>query len=554
MDIKWKNIDKKDFWLTLFFFVGATLLLVSASALFSIFVVIQYGGSQYRDSLLLSSIMLLFMGVLLLAVFREFGRGRELRPRIDRAIARLCRRVRPQIKIMFLGIVLFFCIGYWTSFSRLYYLNLVVIDPYDLLLPLFAWTIYLLWIDLSFNREEYYDLYIVPLQTGGQVRIKPAALVILIVFILLFFLYVTFLYSHSLRTLFLLYFILGTPAMFFLSAWYDTAARHWRQERWTVQAVSAMLNGQPLPCLSPEEQARSLFYQQLVDLRSSMDAAIQEQVASERTKAELITNVSHDLKTPITSLVSYVELLKREEDLSPAARDYVNILETKAQRLQTLVQDVFDISKAVSGQLPIQPEVMDYRRLLEQITADMAELTEASPCAFRVQLPEEALPIFTDGERMYRVFQNLIQNALQYSLPASRIFLTLERREENAVACICNTSREELSPDIDYSERFLRGDSSRSSAGSGLGLSIARTFTERCGGRFRIQVDHDQFSVFVTFPLSALPLQEAVMAETGPSFEPTADDIAEETGGIIPDAALEYPAPEPSISEESAST
>lgn len=542
MATKWKSIDRKDIGLTLAFFAGATLLAIVVSAMIGIF---GFGVpyTDYRDSLILSSMLLLLIGVLLLVVFWTFGR--ELWPRINRTIARLSRRVRPQIKIVLVCISLFICIGYWSAFYRLYWLNIVVIDPYDLLLPLLAWTVYLTWVDVSHNREEYYDLYISPLKADGQMRVKPVSLVCLTACIVIVFFYITMVYIHALRVLFFLFFVLGTPTLFFLSAWYDTAARHWRQERWTVQAVSALLNGQPIPCLPPEEQSHSLLYQQLVDLRFSMDAVIQEQVASERTKAELITNVSHDLKTPITSLVSYVELLKREENLSPAARDYVSILETKAQRLQALVQDVFDISKAVSGQLPIQPEVMDYRRLLEQITADMSELIEASPCAFRVQLAEEALPIFTDGERMYRVFQNLIQNALQYSLPASRIFLTLEQRDETAVACICNTSQEELSPDIDYSERFLRGDSSRSGTGSGLGLSIARTFTERCGGRFRIQVHHDQFSVYVTFPLSDFPPQEITVTEAKPVSESAPQ------GGITPESgAPQVPRIEPPAAEE----
>ena len=236
-------------------------------------------------------------------------------------------------------------------------------------------------------------------------------------------------------------------------------------------------------------------------IQDGIENAIEDRMKSERLKVELITNVSHDLKTPLTSIISYVDLLQ-QEDLSPAARDYVNILAQKSNRLKTMVLDVFDVSKAATGNLPMTPKVLDFGKLLRQTLADMDAAIAASPVQVRAQIPETPVYVFTDGDRMYRVFQNLLQNALQYSLEDSRVYLTLSIHGTEAVATVRNTSKYEIG-DVDaLLERFVRGDKNRSTSGSGLGLSIAQTFTQACGGRFRIFSQADLFTAEVKMPLT----------------------------------------------------
>ena len=241
--------------------------------------------------------------------------------------------------------------------------------------------------------------------------------------------------------------------------------------------------------------------EELNDIQSGLDAALQERTKSERMKVELISNVSHDLKTPLTSVLSYAALLE-EEDLPGAAGDYARIILEKAKRLDTMVQDVFSISKAASGQLKLEPERLDLGKLLRQTLADMEDAIEKSGLTIKTDIPEESVDIVADGQRLYRVFQNLIQNALQYSLPGSRVYLTLKVEGERAIAAVRNTSAAEIPAGVDFTARFVRGDESRTDGGTGLGLSIAKTFTESCGGEFSVETLADLFTAKVTFPLA----------------------------------------------------
>lgn len=255
------------------------------------------------------------------------------------------------------------------------------------------------------------------------------------------------------------------------------------------------------PLALPEDADLRRAAESLNELQRGLDEALREQMQSERMKVELVANVSHDLKTPLTSIISYIELLKQEPDLPAHVQDFVRILDEKAARLKAIVQDVFDISKAASGQLPIQPEALDLAKLLRQTLADMDSAIAASGLTLRVSLPEQPVPIRADGQRLYRVFQNLLQNALQYSLPGSRVFLTLTAADGTAEAQVRNTSAAELADSVDFTARFVRGDASRTDGGSGLGLSIAKSFTEACGGQFSVETDADLFTARVRFPL-----------------------------------------------------
>ena len=182
-----------------------------------------------------------------------------------------------------------------------------------------------------------------------------------------------------------------------------------------------------------------------------------------------------------------------------------------------MVQDVFDLSKAASGSLPLAPEAIDLSKLIRQTLADMDEAIAASPLTFRTTLAPEAW-VLADGERMYRVFQNLFSNALRYSLAGSRVYVDLSAENGQAVARVKNVAGYEMEFDpAEITERFVRGDPSRTGEGSGLGLSIAKSFTEACGGTLEVRVDADLFCVQVALPLTEKPAPAEAGSESGPS-------------------------------------
>lgn len=249
---------------------------------------------------------------------------------------------------------------------------------------------------------------------------------------------------------------------------------------------------------------------QLNMIRTGIQKAVEEGTKADRTKVELITNVSHDIKTPLTSIISYVELLKKEPDLPPHVMDYVNTISQKADRLNHIVQDVFEVSKAATGNITLNLEDLDLGKLLQQTLGEMEQTMERSGLVWRVEIPDTPALVHTDGQRMYRVFQNLIRNCAQYSLEGSRVYVNLATQPAGpqgpgfAQVSIRNVSKSEITMDAEHlTARFVRGDQNRTTEGSGLGLSIAKSFTEACGGRFGLRTDGDLFLVTVTFPLAA---------------------------------------------------
>ena len=238
---------------------------------------------------------------------------------------------------------------------------------------------------------------------------------------------------------------------------------------------------------------------ELEDIRKGLETAVEERTGSERMKVELVANVSHDIKTPLTSIISYIQLLKQEEDLPDYVKDYIRILDEKSERLKNMVQDVFAVSKAASGQLHVEQEELDLGKLLYQTLADMEETIQNAPVTIKTEIPKEPILVKSDGGRIYRVFQNLIGNAVKYSLEGSRVYISLKTEGNLAVASVKNTSSQELNQQTDFTERFVRGDLSRTDGGSGLGLSIAKSFTEACGGTFRLETIADLFVVTVSF-------------------------------------------------------
>lgn len=245
--------------------------------------------------------------------------------------------------------------------------------------------------------------------------------------------------------------------------------------------------------------------QTLAGIQESMDLSVQEKVQSEKSKVELITNVSHDLKTPLTSIISYVELLKQEPQ-SDTAVEYLSIIDAKAERLNQILQDVFELSKVTTGTLSVEFQLLDFKKLIEMVIVDMQEVIDHSGLHFKVVLPEEPVYISSDPARLYRVFQNILDNALKYSQEGTRVFLELANEGNYAVMTLKNTAGYAM----DFTEeqvlqRFYRADPSRATSGSGLGLSIAESFTQLCGGHFSIKLDGDLFKVIIQFTRSATP-------------------------------------------------
>lgn len=242
---------------------------------------------------------------------------------------------------------------------------------------------------------------------------------------------------------------------------------------------------------------------QLNDLGGAIDHAVDERMKSERFKTELITNVSHDLKTPLTSIINYVDLLKKEDIPNLAAQEYIDVLDRKSQRLKKLTEDLVEASKASTGALTVNRERLDVVQLIRQATGEYEEKLTVAGLALMLQLPETPVYIDADGRHVWRVLDNLLGNCAKYALEGTRVYLDAVAWDGNAVITVKNVSRQPLNiPAEQLVERFVRGDESRTTEGSGLGLSIARSLTELQGGRFSVDIDGDLFKARVTFPLA----------------------------------------------------
>ena len=220
-------------------------------------------------------------------------------------------------------------------------------------------------------------------------------------------------------------------------------------------------------------------------------------------KTELITNVSHDLKTPLTSIINYIDLLKREDIEPESARDYVNVLDNKAQRLKVLIDDLFEASKAASGAMELNIEKIEIVQLLKQVLGENDERISNHGLSLRVNTPEEKVFIKGDGKRLYRVFENLISNIVKYSMENTRVYIDIIKEDECVKIVMKNIAAYELNFDVnEITERFKRADEARTSEGSGLGLAIAKSIVELHGGTFYIEVDGDLFKSIITLKCS----------------------------------------------------
>lgn len=245
------------------------------------------------------------------------------------------------------------------------------------------------------------------------------------------------------------------------------------------------------------------YGQELNDVQSGLEQAVQEQMKAEHLKTELITNVSHDIKTPLTSIVNYVDLLKKEDIPSPEAREYIAVLDRQSHRLKKLTEDLVEASKASSGVLNVDLQPTDVNVLFSQIEGEYQERLAACQLTLVTQPPAPGTVIRADSRLLSRVMDNLVSNICKYALPSTRGYVVSTLSREAVTISFKNVSRDELniSPD-ELMERFVRGDASRHTEGSGLGLSIARSLVQLQGGRFDLAIDADLFRADITFPLS----------------------------------------------------
>ncbi len=244
-----------------------------------------------------------------------------------------------------------------------------------------------------------------------------------------------------------------------------------------------------------KEQAENLS-----NISDGIKNAVEEKMKSERFRTELITNVSHDIKTPLTSIVNYVDLMEKEEPENEKMKEYLEVLSRQSARLKKLIDDLVEASKASSGSLPVNLEKLELGVLIQQTAGEYQEKMAEKGLELIVTQPEEKLEIMADGKHMWRIFDNLMNNIIKYAMPGTRVYLDLEKKNSNALVSFRNISNKRLNVSSEeLLERFVRGDSSRNTEGSGLGLSIAQSLTTLQNGDMELSIDGDLFKVTLKF-------------------------------------------------------
>ncbi len=294
----------------------------------------------------------------------------------------------------------------------------------------------------------------------------------------------------------LMYFCLQLVLLLFLSWW---AYGYYRLRQGTKTIAGGDLEYQIDTRHMPHDLR--LQAEDLNNISVGLAGAVDEKMKSERFKAELITNVSHDLKTPLTSIINYVNLLKSTDQTDPKAVEYIEVLDRKSQRLKKLTEDLVDASKASTGVLSVVREKIGMSQLIDQALGEWEEKLNDRKLTLVTTLPEGETWVYADGRHLWRVIDNLLSNCAKYAMEGTRVYLDLGRGQGQVALSVKNISREPLNvPAERLMERFVRGEESRSTEGSGLGLSIARSLTELQGGSFDLAVDGDLFKAIVTLP------------------------------------------------------
>lgn len=249
------------------------------------------------------------------------------------------------------------------------------------------------------------------------------------------------------------------------------------------------------------------------DRQAVIAETVEREIRAQRFQAELITNVSHDLRSPLTSLINYVDLLKKAGPNAPEAAEYLDVLDRKSQRLKKLTDDLIEASKASSGVLPVNLEVLGLKELAQQAAAEYDDRFQAAGLTLVMDAPEEDVMVVADGRHLWRVLDNLLSNCAKYSLPGSRVYLAISAGDGRGTITVKNVSAESLNiPADELMSRFVRGDHSRTDGGSGLGLSIADSLTKLQHGTFSLEIDGDLFKASVSLPLAPSPPENALPA------------------------------------------
>lgn len=277
------------------------------------------------------------------------------------------------------------------------------------------------------------------------------------------------------------------------------------QYRKLFAATRSIAEGNLQTELSQDWGVFESYKEELSKIQNGFKAAVDKEVRSQRMKTELITNVSHDLKTPLTAITTYIELLE-DENLTPEVRrEYLGVLKKKSGRLKFLIEDLFEVSKASSGNVTLNLVEVDICNLMRQVYLEYEDKVEEADLIFRFRMPEEKVVLQLDSQKTYRVFENLYVNIIKYAMPHTRVYVNVEKTEKevsielkNMSACELNVRPEELT------ERFVRGDASRNTEGSGLGLAIARSFVELQKGSLSVEIDGDLFKVVIRWEQTSL--------------------------------------------------
>lgn len=306
----------------------------------------------------------------------------------------------------------------------------------------------------------------------------------------------------------------------------DTQAKY----KLLLQATNQLADGDLDTQIDGDMGIFNPIQEELKKIQNGFKKAVDEEVKSERMKTELITNVSHDLKTPLTAIITYTDLVKNETD-EEKRKEYISVLERKSLRLKVLIEDLFEISKAASRNVTMNFMNVDIVDLLKQVGLECDSKIKEADLDFRYKLPEHKIILSLDSQKTYRIFENLIVNITKYAMPHTRAYIEMKELESHVYISMKNVSQSELSFNTEeITDRFVRGDSSRNTEGSGLGLAIAKSFTELQHGVLEISTDADLFKVEITFPKRKDEPTKA--EETGLIEGPTGNHDSEQRVGI----------------------
>ena len=289
--------------------------------------------------------------------------------------------------------------------------------------------------------------------------------------------------------------------LFFLRKY---AAKIQQQYRNMLKATESIADGNLNTSMDMDLGVFESYKESLNKIQEGFRNAVDEEVKSQKLKTELITNVSHDLKTPLTAIITYIELLKEENITEEQRKEYLETLERKSHRLKVLIEDLFEVSKADSRNITLNLAELDLCNLIRQAYLEYSDRAEELELDFRFQMPQEKVILKLDSQKTYRIFDNLYTNILKYAMPHTRVYVNVEKRDDKIHVEMKNMSANELNirPE-ELTERFVRGDSSRNTEGSGLGLAIAQSFVEFQGGRLWITIDGDLYKVMIEFPVGS---------------------------------------------------